>query len=413
VRHPCRMENKPVVLLSAQLGPWAGYLNAYTTLIKERGYSPGSVQTQVQLITRFSEWLRRGHTEVYALDEIIVERYLRRHQSARCARRGDAAGLYRFLHMLREQGGTRRQKKPPLSSQQRLTTNYGRYLLEERGLAQATIVNYVPFIDQFLSARFKRIPINLSQLRAPDVTGFVRRQAHKLSPGRAQLLVTALRSFLRYLRHQGKVATDLAACVPTVARWSFATLPKSLPAGTVQRVLDRSDRRTPIGRRDYAILFLLARLGLRACEIVALNLEDIDWEKARITIRSKGGRWAQLPLPADVGEALALYLRHGRPSSSCRRVFIRGKAPRIGFANSIAISTLVMRALERAGVDSARKGAHLFRHGLARDMIRQGASLDEIGELLRHQSPNTTAIYAKVDLPALRPLALPWPGGAR
>ena len=407
------MEKQPVVSLSAQLGPWAGYLNAYTTLIKERGYSPVSVQTQVQLITRFSGWLRRGHIGAHALDEIIVERFLRRHQSARFARRGDAAGLYRFLHMLREQGATRRQKKPPLSSQQRLTTNYGRYLLQERGLAQATIVNYVPFIDQFLSARFQRIPINLSKLRARDVTGFVRCHAHKLSPGRAQLLVTALRSFLRYLRHQGKVATDLAACVPTVARWSFATLPKSLPAGTVQRVLDRSDRRSPVGRRDYAILFLLARLGLRACEIVALNLEDIDWEKARITIRSKGGRWAQLPLPTDVGEALALYLRHGRPSCSCRRVFIRDRAPRMGFANSIAVSTLVMRALERAGVDSARKGAHLFRHSLARDMIRQGASLDEIGELLRHQSPNTTAIYAKVDLPALRPLALPWPGGAR
>jgi site-specific recombinase XerD len=120
-----------------------------------------------------------------------------------------------------------------------------------------------------------------------------------------------------------------------------------------------------------------------------------------------------LPLPTDVGEVLALYLRHGRPSCSCRRVFIRARAPRIGFANSIAVSTLVMRALQRAGVDSARKGAHLFRHSLARDMIRQGASLDEIGELLRHQSPNTTAIYAKVDLPALRPLALPWPGGAR
>jgi len=407
------MEKQPVVSLNAQLGPWAGYLNAYTTLIKERGYSPVSVQTQVQLITRFSEWLRRGHIEVHALDEIIAERFLRRHQSARFARRGDAAGLYRFLHMLREQGATRRQKKPPLSPQQRLTTNYGRYLLEERGLTQATIVNYVPFIDQFLSARFQRIPINLSQLRAPDVTDFVRRQAHKLSPGRAQLLVTALRSFLRYLRHQGKVGTDLAASVPAVARWSFATLPKFLPAGTVQRVLDRSDRRTPIGRRDYAILFLLAKLGLRACEIVALNLEDIDWEKARITIRSKGGRWAQLPLPADVGEVLALYLRHGRPSCSSRRVFIRDRAPRIGFANSIAISTLVMRALKRAGVDSARKGAHLFRHSLARDMIRQGASLDEIGKLLRHQSPNTTAIYAKVDLPALRPLALPWPGGVR
>jgi site-specific recombinase XerC len=134
------------------------------------------------------------------------------------------------------------------------------------------------------------------------VTDFVWYQVHKLSPGRAQLLVTALRSFLRYLRHQGTITTDLNACVPTVARWSFATLPKFLPAGTVQRVLDRNDRPTSIGRRDYAILLLLARLGLRACEIVALNLDDIDWDNARITIRSKGGRWAQLPLPTDVGE---------------------------------------------------------------------------------------------------------------
>jgi site-specific recombinase XerD len=407
------MEQQPLVSLDTQLGPWAGYLNAYTTLIKERGYAPVSVQTQVQLITKFCEWLRRGHAEVHALDEIIVERFLRRHQSADSVRRGDAAALFRFLQMLREQGATQQQKKSPLPPQGQLTTNFGRYLLEERGLTQATVVNYVPFIDQFLSARFQQIPFNVSQLRAPDVTDFVRRQAHKLSPGRAQLLVTALRSFLRYLRHQGRVTTDLAVCVPTVARWSFVTLPKFIPADTVQKVLDRNDRQTPVGRRNYAILLLLARLGLRACEIVALNLEDIDWENARITIRSKGGRWAQLPLPADAGEALALYLRHGRPCCSCRRVFIRDRAPRIGFANSIAVSTLVMRALERAGVDSARKGAHLFRHSLATAMIRKGASLDEIGQLLRHQSPNTTAIYAKVDLPALRPLALPWPGGAR
>jgi site-specific recombinase XerD len=407
------MKKQSLVTLDMQLGAWAGYLNAYTTLIKERGYSPVSVDTQVQLIACFSQWLRKGNTESYALDEIIVERFLRRHRNAGSVRRGDAAALYRFLRMLRELGVTQLRKNPPLSPQQRLITNYRRYLLEERGLTQATVVNYVPFVEQFLSARFRRIPPNLSHLRAPDLTGFVRHQAHKLSPGCAQLLVTALRSFLRYLRYQGKITSDLAACVPTVARWSFAALPKFLPAGTVQKVLDRNDRRTPLGRRNHAILLLLARLGLRACEIVALNLEDIDWENARITIRSKGGRWAQLPLPIDVGEALALYLRHARPSCSCRRVFIRDRAPRAGFANSIAVSTLVMRALQRAGVDSARKGAHLFRHSLATDMIRQGASLDEIGDLLRHQSPNTTAIYAKVDLPALRPLALSWPGGAR
>lgn len=407
------MKKQPLASRYRQPGPWAGYQNTFTTLIKELGYAPGSIQNQTQLITRFADWLRRRQTEIHFLDETLVQRFLRSQQNPSSVRRGDAATLYRFLYVLRQQGVVPPQKKTPLSSQQRLINNYQQYLLEERGLTQATVVNNVGFINQFLSAKFRKGQLSLSQLRAPDVTSFVRHQAHKLSPGRAQLLVTALRSFLRYLLHRGKITTDLAICVPTVARWSFSILPKFLPACSIQRVLDRSDRETPIGKRNYAILLLLAKLGLRACEVVALNLEDIDWEKARITLRAKGGRWNQLPLPTDVGEAVALYLRHGRPRCSCRRVFIRDRAPRREFAGSQSICTVVRRALHRAGVESARKGAHLFRHGLATSMIRQGASLDEIGELLRHRSPNTTAIYAKVDLPALRPLALPWPGGAR
>jgi integrase len=281
------------------------------------------------------------------------------------------------------------------------------------GLSQATAVNYLPFIDQLLSERFDGGRLNLSQLRAPDVTSFVQRHARDFSPGRGKLLVTALRSFLRHLRHQGKIQTDLAACVPAVAWWSFATMPKFLPASDVQKVLKDCDRQTAIGRRNYAILLLLARLGLRAGEVVSLNLEEIDWDHGHVTVRAKGGRWSQLPLPAEVGEAIAVYLRQDRPRGSCRRVFLRHRAPFVGLANSMAISSLVMRALKSAGVDSERKGAHLFRHGLATEMLRQGASLDEIGDLLRHQSPNTTAIYTKVDLVALRPLALPWPGGAR
>lgn len=348
------------------------------------------------------------------LDEIRVQQFLHCQPKAQSLRRGDAATLYRLLHLLRRQRVALPQHKPPLSPKQRLIRDYERYLLEERGLAQATVTNNVGFIDQFLSARFRTSSLRLHQLRAPDLTTFVRWQAHKLSPGRAQLLVTALRSFLGYLRYQGKITTDLAICVPTVARWSFATLPKFLPMQSVRKVLAYSKRlRTPLGRRDYAILLLLARLGLRAGEIVALNLEDIDWEKAKIIIRAKGGRWDELPLPADVGKAVAVYLRYGRPSCSSRRVFIRNKAPRRGLARSQTICALVRSAIKRAGVDSARKGAHLFRHSLATHMIRRGASLDEIGELLRHRSPNTTAIYAKVDLPALRRLALPWLGGAR
>lgn len=408
---------KPFVSLDTiagvRIGPLADYLNVYLNLVRGQGYASGSARIQIQVIGKFSQWLRRRGAELHDLDQSIVERFLQGHRDARSTARGDAATLNRLLQMLRQMGITPEERRVAPSGQERLTEDYRRYLLQERGLSQSTAVNYLPFIDQFLSERFQQGRLDLSQLRAPDVTSFVQRHARDFSPGRVKLLVTAIRSFLRHLQHQGKIKTDLAACVPAVAWWSFATLPKFLPAGDVQKVLEDCDRQTAIGRRNYAILLLLARLGLRAGEVVALNLEDIDWDNGHITVRAKGGRWSQLPLPADVGEAIALYLRQDRPRGSCRRAFIRHRAPVAGFANSIAISSLVMRALKRAGVDSERKGAHLFRHGLATDMLRQGASLDEIGDLLRHKSPNTTAIYAKVDLVALRPLALPWPGGTR
>jgi len=408
---------KPFVVLDTiagvRTGPLADHLDAYLSLVRGQGYDPGSVRIQIQVIVKFSQWLRRKGAELRDVDQNIVERFLQGHRDARSASRGDAATLKRLLHMLRQNGVAQEEKQTVPSRHEKLAEDYRHYLLQERGLSQATAINYLPFIEQFLSERFEKGRVNLSQLRAPDVTSFVQRHARDFSPARASLLVTALRSFLRHLQFQGKIKTDLAVCVPSVAWWSFATLPKFLPAGDVQKVLQDCDRRTGIGRRNYAILLLLARLGLRAGEVVALNLEDIDWDNGHITVRAKGGRWSQLPLPADVGKAIALYLRQDRPHVSCRRVFLRHRAPTVGFANSIAISSLVMSALKRAGVESARKGAHLFRHGLATDMLRHGASLDEIGDLLRHKSPNTTAIYAKVDLVALRSLALPWPGGAR
>jgi site-specific recombinase XerD len=268
-------------------------------------------------------------------------------------------------------------------------------------------------VEQFLSERFHSRAPNFTLLRAPHVTGFVLRHARQLNPVRARLMVTALRSFFRYLRYRGAIATDLAGCVPTVPNWSLSTLPRFLPAATVERILECCDRTTSVGRRNHAILLLLARLGVRAGEVVGLNLDDIDWSTGQITIRGKGGKSAQLPLAADVGTALAAYLRHDRPRSGTRRVFLRHRAPLVGFGNSSTISSLVRRALKHAGVESAHTGAHVLRHSLATSLLRQGGSLDEIGELLRHQSPNTTAIYAKVDITALHTLALPWPGGGR
>lgn len=406
-------KQQPLASVHAQPEDWAERLNTYTDLVKGQGYTTASIKVQLSLIKRLLAWLR-SHAEV-SLDEAGIQRFLRSPHNAYLNRAGTAA-LHRFLQTLREQGVVPPKSEQLLTPQQQLIRNYGRYLLEERGLTQATVVNNVGFADQFLSSlpiKFREPRLSFSRLRAADVTDFVRQHSHKLSPGRAQLLVTALRSFLRFLLHEGKIRTDLAVCVPPVARWSFSSLPKFLPARSVERVIARTNRQSSMGKRDYAILLLLARLGLRACEVVALNLEDIDWENARITVRAKGGRWNQLPLPADVGKALGSYLRHGRPRCSSRRVFLRDRAPLTGLKGSQAISTLVRNALDRAGVESARKGAHLFRQSLATKMIRSGASLDEIGELLRHRSPNTTAIYAKVDLPALRSLALPWPGGVR
>lgn len=401
----------PNLLARLRVGPLASHLDAYLKRIEHQGFAPSSVPMQMYAIARFSRWLQSRQLDFRQVDEAAVDRFLRRDPNM--AHGGEAAPLRRFLAMLREMGLTATKVPEPRNGQQRFIDEYRCYLLQERGLAKTSLLNYVPFAEQFLSDCFGQSGMNLPELTATNVAEFLRVHARKVSPGRAKLLVTALRSFLRYLRHQGEISVNLSECVPPVAAWSFSAVPKFLPAGTVQRVLDQCERDTPDGKRNYAVLLLLARLGLRACEIVALSLDDIDWDNGRITIRCKGGRWAQLPLPADAGEAIAIYLRTGRPRCVCRHVFLRHRAPLRGFGDSITVSTIVRRALIRAGIDSARKGAHLFRHTLATDLLREGASLDEIGELLRHRSPNTTAVYAKVDLTALRTLALPWPGGER
>lgn len=222
-----------------------------------------------------------------------------------------------------------------------------------------------------------------------------------------------MRAFLRFLHYHGHVARDWSAVVPRGAKWALAGLPKHLPPGAADKVLAACDRSRPRGRRDYAILLLLARLGLRAGEALRLTLDDIDWEHGQILVRSKKGPGhARMPLPDDVGRAVAIYLRKDRPRCPSRRVFLRVIAPYEPLSHAAVLSVMVERYLRLAGIGAVRKGAHVFRHTLATDMLRGGASLGEIGQVLRHSNPDSTAIYAKVDLEALRALALPWPGGA-
>jgi site-specific recombinase XerD len=403
----------PSTIERLRQGPLSEHLDAYAGAVAEQGYAHHSIGRQIVAIADFSRWLKHKHIAIEALDEQVVDRFLRWRRRQRVGR-ADPKALDRMLSMLRQKGIVK-PCPPPVTDNtcSNIATGFHCYLLQELGRSPSTAKNYVPFIARFLMERFQNRTPDLALLRAPDVTGFVIRHVHQLSPVRAGIMVTALRSFFRYLLHRGVIATDLAGCVPAVPNWSFSSLPRFLPAAAVEKLLKRCDRKTAVGRRNHAILLLLARLGLRAGEVIKLGLDDIDWSSGQITIHGKGGRSVPLPLPADVGTALAAYLRRDRPSSASRRVFLRHRAPLTGFANPSTLSSIVRRALKHAGIESAHMGAHVLRHSLATSMLRQGGSLDEIGELLRHQSPNTTAIYAKVDVAALHTLALPWPGGGR
>jgi site-specific recombinase XerD len=402
----------PSTIERMRQGPLGKHFDAYSAALVEQGYGHHSVRQQMLVIGDFSGWMKQQGVAVRNLDSSVVNRFLRLRQRQKRVRRGDPVALRRMLAMLSEIGVVKLRPTGD-NDHSKATDGFQRYLLQERGLSPLTLHNYVPVVEQFLFERFRNNTPNVCLLCASDITKFVVRQAHRLSPVRAKLVVTALRSFFRYLHHRGEVPTDLLGCVPTVPNWSLSMLPRFLPAGDIERILRCCNRKTSIGRRNYVILLLLARLGLRAGEVVGLSLDDVDWSTSQIMIRGKGGQSVPLPLASDVGEALATYLRADRPRCSTRRVFIRHRAPLIGLGNSSTVSALVMRALKQAGVESVHKGAHVLRHSLATSLLRQGGSLDEIGELLRHRSPNTTSIYAKVDVTALHTLALPWPGCGR
>jgi integrase/recombinase XerD len=395
------------------VGPLTPHIDGFARFLAGEGYASSTVHEKYGFFADLSAWLEASLIGLDTLNEGQINQFHAIRRSRGRARRVDAPTALQLLRYLRNLGciPTVPQEidRTPLGD---LTADYERFLSSERGLAPATLINYLPFVRRFLIEQFGSNALRLGELRPIDIHRFIHRRARTMGRRRAQLMVTALRSFLRFLQQRGAIATDLAGAVPGVANWRLSHLPKSLPPDQVEQMLASCDRRTPAGQRDYAILLLLARLGLRAGEAVAMTLDDLDWERGEIVVRGKGQRLTRLPLPDDVGAALVDYLRYVRPSCSTRRVFVRLSAPLRGFVDSTAICDIVRRALKRAGLDPEFKGAHLLRHSLATNLLRQGASLVEIGQLLRHSQPNTTQIYAKVDIAALRSIALPWPGAA-
>jgi site-specific recombinase XerD len=299
--------------------------------------------------------------------------------------------------------------EPPATPAGVLLGRYRAYLAGERGLAASTIGYYVAEARLFLGRVAGADLAGLAGLTAAGVSRFVTAECRSRSTGSAKIVVTALRSLLRFLLLDGVIAADLAAAVPAVAGWRGGGLPKALPDGQVEALLASCDRGTGTGRRDFAVLTLLARLGMRACEAAALELDDIDWRAGTVTVRGKGRRDEQLPLPSDAGEALAGYLRDGRTAcAASRRVFLASRAPGGGLSAD-AVKMIVRQRSRAAGL--APFGAHRLRHTLATQMLRAGSPLAEVGQVLRHRSAVTTAIYAKVDHAALSQLAMPWPGG--
>jgi site-specific recombinase XerD len=392
-------------------GPLKMHIAAYARWLSAQGYASATAREHLQLLSHLSHWYEQHQLTGDDLREPRLSQFLHHRQGQSRAPRSNGTILTQFLRVLREVGML--PAAPGFSEQsngQDRIRDYTHYLVQERGLASTTVTSYLPIVRRFLTACFGTEVIALEALSVRDARRFLLDYTPAVSPKRAKLIVSALRSFLRFLYQQGVLATDLALSLPAVADWRLSSLPKFIAPDEVERLLQSCDRTHPTGLRDYAILLLLARLGLRAGEVVAMTLEDLDWAAGELTVRGKGGRRDRLPIPLEVGHAVATYLRAGRPPCPTRCVFVRMKAPRQGFADHRAISTLVHRALTRAGLAPALKGAHLLRHSLATQMLRNGASLAEIGDLLRHQSLLTTEIYAKVDQTALAALAHPWLG---
>ena len=391
-------------------GPLEVFAPGFAAELGRVGYRRVPVVFQLQLMAHASRWLESEGVGVGALTTDVVERFLASRRAAGYTNYVTSRAVAPLLGYLRVLGVA------PLASPviavgavEVLLAGYRKYLLVERGLTVDSIEGYVLAVRPFLGERERDgDELDLGGLGAADVVAFVVARCPLQSRGAAKMTVTGLRSLLGYLHLRGLIAGPLADAVPSSASWRLSGLPRALEPEQLEALLGSCDCGTATGRRDYAVLVMLARLGMRAGEVAALSLGDVDWRAGELVIVGKGRRSERLPLPADVGEAIVDYLRAGRPETAQDRcLFVRVRAPHHGLTAG-GVTQVVVSAARRGGLGQIH--AHRLRHTAATGMLRAGASLEEIGQVLRHRRVLTTAIYAKVDRDALRQLARPWPG---
>lgn len=388
-------------------GPLRAHVEGFWAELLQQGYAPLSARNLLLVTAHLGRWLDGEGLALHDLTEDQAAAFLRHRCRQGYTQFRTRRALEPLLAHLRSIGVVP-APSPVLDETPigRLVREYAGYLARERGLGASTIRAYTDFARRFVLEERPRL--DWDRLTAAEITGFVLRCSRRSILAGRKLTVTHLRSLLRFLHVRGATAQDLASCVPAVAGWRLSGLPKALDASQTDALL-RSFDHSPVGLRDAAIVRFLLRLGLRAAEVAALDLDDVDWRSGELAVHGKGRHESRLPLPSDVGRALAAYLRRGRPLTSTRSLFVRGHAPHTRIRPG-AVSHLAQTALRRAGV--AAGGAHLFRHTAATQLLRSGASLPEIAHVLRHRHIDTTAIYAKVDLDSLGALVRPWPGVA-
>lgn len=392
------------------IGPLTSFAEGFAAELAKQGYRPNAAANQLQFLAHLSRWLSTKGLDATALTASALNEFMAVRRSQGYNQWLSAKAVAPLVGYLRGLGFVVPEAKAALCPTEALLARYRRYLLDTRGLVATSARGYVDMVRPFVETRVVDGELDLMRLSPDDVVGFVRSTCRGRPIGSAKLALTALRSLLGYLHVEGLIRRPMSAVVPSVAGWRLAGLPRALEPSEVKRLLAACDQRSSNGRRDFAMLMLLVRLGLRAGEVRSLNLEDIDWRAGELVVRGKGNRIERLPLPADVGQAVVAYLERGRPvTAQGRAVFVRMRAPHRPLS-SCGVTQAVVAAASRAGL--GRVTAHRLRHTVATQMVRSGVSLPEVAQVLRHRRLNTTAIYAKVDREGLRLLARAWPGGA-
>lgn len=389
--------------MSDSMSPLSAAVEPLREVLVGRGYGPATIEQYARLLGQLDEWLRVKRIDPARLTEEQVRRFVR----SRTDGKSTVLRLATLLALLRELGAV------PLaepSTSEVVLDGFGEYLVKERRLASLTVTTRRDVIRRFLVWRSATGDMNLAGLTVVDVHAFVLHEAARLHRGSVAPMLDSMRSFLHYLFFAGVIDRDLAVTLPPVAQRRHPALPRAVDAATVEALFASCDQSTAVGQRDVAILTLLVRLGLRANEVALMTLDDIDWRAGELLVHGKGRRDERMPLPADVGGALAGYLRHGRPVCSHRAVFCRAVPP----AGPLSRNGVVMvprTASRRLGIPDI--GAHRLRHTAATSMLDGGASWREVGQVLRHHRSQTTAIYASFGADGLRPLARSWPGATR